>query len=174
MNERSDEEASLGSDTQQISNDLKFSSVEAAASDKLYEPKKKRKIIRVLTVVAYVLSVSLAAIMLSLYYVFLWDPKIPNEARPMALRDPQVPAVLTTNVTCFHQATEEVSAPLPQIEEPETTDSMEDKKFARSAYSTPLPLLHSRMSQSYPRTVPSTITNHQTHTNFTFNQLHDT
>ncbi|KAK7794762.1 hypothetical protein R5R35_009350 [Gryllus longicercus] len=40
--------------------------------------KVKGKVIRVLTVLAYVLSVSLAAIMLSLYYVFLWDPKMPS------------------------------------------------------------------------------------------------
>ncbi|KAJ9596270.1 hypothetical protein L9F63_027107 [Diploptera punctata] len=51
---------------------------------------------------------------------------------------------------------------------------MEDKELGRSAYSTPLSLLHSRLSQTYPRTVPSIMTNHQTHTNFTFNQLHDT
>ena len=33
------------------------------------------KIVRILTVIAYVCSVSAAAVMLSLYYVFLWDPK---------------------------------------------------------------------------------------------------
>lgn len=42
------------------------------AKDRLYEPKHKKKLVRVLTVVAYVFFVSLAAIMLSLYYVFLW------------------------------------------------------------------------------------------------------
>lgn len=41
--------------------------------DRLYEPKNK-KVIRILTVAAYVLCVSLAAIMLSLYYLFFWDP----------------------------------------------------------------------------------------------------
>lgn len=35
--------------------------------------KKKSKTIRVLTVLAYILSVSLAAILLSIYYVFVWD-----------------------------------------------------------------------------------------------------
>lgn len=43
------------------------------AKDRLYEPKHKKKLIRVLTVIAYVFFVSLAAIMLSLYYVFLWN-----------------------------------------------------------------------------------------------------
>ncbi|GAB0088276.1 uncharacterized protein DMENIID0001_026710 [Sergentomyia squamirostris] len=44
------------------------------AKDRLYEPKPNKKAIRILTVAAYVLCVSLAAIMLSLYYIFLWDP----------------------------------------------------------------------------------------------------
>lgn len=43
------------------------------AKDRLYEPKHKKKLVRVLTVIAYVFCVSLAAIMLSLYYVFLWN-----------------------------------------------------------------------------------------------------
>lgn len=44
------------------------------SKDKFYEPKPNQKAIKVLTVAAYVLCVSLAAIMLSLYYIFLWDP----------------------------------------------------------------------------------------------------
>ena len=92
-------EGSEGSETQHGQNDVKFSTAESAAKDKIYEPKKKRKIIRVLTVVAYVLSVSLAAIMLSLYYVFLWDPKLPNEPRsPLALKD----SVSESNASCAH------------------------------------------------------------------------
>ncbi|KAJ8925399.1 hypothetical protein NQ315_009231 [Exocentrus adspersus] len=43
------------------------------AKDRLYEPKHKKKLVRVMTVIAYVFFVSLAAIMLSLYYVFLWN-----------------------------------------------------------------------------------------------------
>jgi hypothetical protein len=88
----------MGSETQQMPNDMQCSS---ATKDKLYEPKKKRKVIRVLTVVAYVLSVSMAAIMLSLYYVFLWDPKIPTlrrEGAPMALMDPGP----QQNISCLH------------------------------------------------------------------------
>ncbi|MPC97945.1 putative transmembrane protein INAFM2 [Portunus trituberculatus] len=41
-----------------------------------YEPKQNKKIVRLLTVIAYVISVSMAAIILSLYYVFLWDPQM--------------------------------------------------------------------------------------------------
>lgn len=61
------------------------------AKDRLYEPKHKKKLVRVLTVVAYIFFVSLAAIMLSLYYVFLYpqnwqkfkDPEMaaPGQAR---------------------------------------------------------------------------------------------
>lgn len=43
--------------------------------DALYERKRDKKSVRVLTVLIYVFSVSLAAIMLSLYYVFFWEPK---------------------------------------------------------------------------------------------------
>ncbi|XP_034250012.1 uncharacterized protein LOC117650591 [Thrips palmi] len=42
--------------------------------EKMYEPKQRKKLVRVLTVVAYLFFVSLAAAMLSLYYVFLWNP----------------------------------------------------------------------------------------------------
>jgi hypothetical protein len=56
-----------------LPNGVKFAGEES--KDKLYEPKHMKKIVRVLTVVAYVFTVSLAAIMLSVYYVFLWHPK---------------------------------------------------------------------------------------------------
>lgn len=44
------------------------------SAEKLYESKKNQRTVRVLTVCAYVLTVSMAAIILSSYYVFLWDP----------------------------------------------------------------------------------------------------
>lgn len=44
------------------------------SKDRLYEAKQNQKAIRILTVAAYVLCVSLVAIMLSLYYIFIWDP----------------------------------------------------------------------------------------------------
>ncbi|XP_052900231.1 uncharacterized protein LOC128306685 isoform X2 [Anopheles moucheti] len=44
------------------------------SKDRLYEAKQNQKAIRILTVAAYVLCVSLVAIMLSLYYIFFWDP----------------------------------------------------------------------------------------------------
>lgn len=42
--------------------------------EKMYESKKNQRTVRVLTVCAYVLTVSMAAIVLSAYYVFLWKP----------------------------------------------------------------------------------------------------
>lgn len=48
--------------------------------ESIYEPKTKPKIIRVLTVLAYILSVSMAAILLSVYYVFVWDGNQHNSA----------------------------------------------------------------------------------------------
>lgn len=43
---------------------------------RFYQPQQNRKAIRILTVAVYVLCVSLAAIMLSLYYIFIWDPTV--------------------------------------------------------------------------------------------------
>lgn len=40
------------------------------------------KVIRVLTVCAYVICVSLAAIVLSIYYIFLWEPKRHDPSEP--------------------------------------------------------------------------------------------
>lgn len=45
--------------------------------------KRHKKLVRLLTVMAYVFSVSLGAIVLSLYYVFLWDPQIQREGRKL-------------------------------------------------------------------------------------------
>merc|ERR1739844_425165 len=39
-----------------------------------YEPKQNKKIVRIMTVLVYVFTVSFGAILLSLYYLFLWDP----------------------------------------------------------------------------------------------------
>jgi len=53
----------------------------------------KKKAIRLLTVFAYVSSVSMAAVMLSAYYIFLWNPDVQQQHTlradpPMALRAP--------------------------------------------------------------------------------------
>jgi hypothetical protein len=100
MSVRSDDGGSVDSDFQDL-NDVKYSTAEAAANGKLYESKKIRKIVRVLTVLAYLLSVSLAAIILSMYYLFLWDPKITSVGQaggPMALPHPEP----QRNISCLH------------------------------------------------------------------------
>lgn len=43
---------------------------------RIYESKKNRKIVRIMTVMGYMFAVSLAAIVLSLYYAFLWNPNM--------------------------------------------------------------------------------------------------
>lgn len=58
------------------SNNVKLAGEEAVG--KMYESKQNRKLIRVLTVIIYVFSVSLAAIILSLYYMFFWQPQPRN------------------------------------------------------------------------------------------------
>lgn len=55
--------------------DIKLAGTES--KDKMYEPKHKKRLVRVLTVVAYVFSVSLAAITLSLFYIFIYNPDRP-------------------------------------------------------------------------------------------------
>lgn len=47
---------------------------QAANASSLYERKQNQKALKVLTVAAYILFVSMAAIILSFYYVFIWDP----------------------------------------------------------------------------------------------------
>lgn len=67
------------------------STTNLAESDK---SESKKKIIRLLTVMAYVSSVSGTAFMLSMYYLFLWEPKVaehhlqasPNSHQALALQ----------------------------------------------------------------------------------------
>lgn len=48
---------------------------EAIKAVEAHEANKTPKFIRVLTVCAYLVCVSLAAIMLSAYYIFIWEPR---------------------------------------------------------------------------------------------------
>ena len=96
-----------GSDRQHSSsslpNGVKFAGEES--KDRMYEPKHTKKLVRVLTVIAYVFSVSLAAIMLSFYYVFLWNPKDihhrnvhPTTPTPIAPPDTACPHAVGANL----------------------------------------------------------------------------
>ena len=46
----------------------------AAEEQEHEEPKKISRFVRMLSVVGYLVAVSSAGVMLSLYYIFLWDP----------------------------------------------------------------------------------------------------
>jgi len=73
-------------------------SMSEADLDDLYEPKPDKKVVRVVTVIAYMFSVSLGAIVLSLYYLFLWNPYkgIPTTASTAAFN--------STNNSNFHSS----------------------------------------------------------------------
>lgn len=69
--------------------------------DALYERKRDKKTVRVLTVIIYVFCVSLAAIMLSLYYVFFWEPKDAQYAQRKVLHNVERQIGTTPMPTCF-------------------------------------------------------------------------
>lgn len=61
----------------------------------IYENRRPKKIIRVVTVMAYLLSVSFVGILLSAYYIFLWEPPNPRFMQRERLRmDPQMQFLL--------------------------------------------------------------------------------
>lgn len=51
---------------------------EAGKKDDIYENQGSKKLIRLITVMAYMFSVSFVAIVLSAYYIFLWEPPNPR------------------------------------------------------------------------------------------------
>lgn len=55
-----------------------------SSSGAIYDRKPNQKALKVLTVAAYILFVSMAAITLSFYYVFIWDPS----TKPLAAKTP--------------------------------------------------------------------------------------
>ncbi|CAG9789348.1 unnamed protein product [Diatraea saccharalis] len=69
--------------------------------DALYERKRDKKSVRVLTVIIYVFCVSLAAIMLSLYYVFFWEPKDAQYAQRKVAHTVEKQTSTTPMPTCF-------------------------------------------------------------------------
>ncbi|XP_053614074.1 uncharacterized protein inaF-D isoform X1 [Plodia interpunctella] len=69
--------------------------------DALYERKRDKKSVRVLTVIIYVFCVSLAAIMLSLYYVFFWEPKDAHYAQRKVSHSVDQQISTTPMPTCF-------------------------------------------------------------------------
>lgn len=63
----------------------------------IYENRGTKKIIRVVTVMAYLFSVSFVGILLSAYYLFLWEPPNPRLIERGRLRaDPQMQFLMAT------------------------------------------------------------------------------
>lgn len=57
------------------SSQLQMVSMDLPTNPTMYdEHKQTPKVIRVLTVIGYILAVSMVAIMLSLYYILMWNP----------------------------------------------------------------------------------------------------
>ncbi|OXU20888.1 hypothetical protein TSAR_011659 [Trichomalopsis sarcophagae] len=64
-----------------------------AKQDALYEDREPKKIIRIITVTAYMVSVSFVGIVLSAYYIFLWHPPNPRLMHAQAISSHSEPRV---------------------------------------------------------------------------------
>lgn len=63
----------------------------------IYENRGPKKIIRIVTVIAYLFSVSFVGILLSAYYIFLWEPPNPRLINRGRLQtDPQMQLLIAT------------------------------------------------------------------------------
>lgn len=71
-----------------------------AKQDALYEDREPKKIIRIITVTAYMVSVSFVGIVLSAYYIFLWHPPNPRLMHAQAISSHSEPRI------DFHMARE--------------------------------------------------------------------
>ncbi|RWS08988.1 hypothetical protein B4U79_13517 [Dinothrombium tinctorium] len=78
---------------------------------KIYESKKNKKIVRLLTVLAYMFAVSLAAMVLSLYYLFLWDPYM----QPAGNRSFTETMGLSTDTNAVSNASDEAGVTLTPL-----------------------------------------------------------
>ncbi|BES90727.1 Hypothetical protein NTJ_03535 [Nesidiocoris tenuis] len=83
----------------------------------MYEPKQNKKLIRVLTVMVYVFSVSLAAIILSLYYMVFWQPHPKNTTASAALFFNRSSPESLASPTCPDELVRETPKVLPQRED---------------------------------------------------------
>ncbi|KAG7204091.1 hypothetical protein KM043_001941 [Ampulex compressa] len=117
-----------------VANEVRFAGDER--KDKLYEPKHKQKLVRVLTVVAYVIFVSMAAILLSLYYTFLWDPKdlsVKMRVNKQECADIKLPDSLTvspiSNETQIERMTTRSTAVTKEESPPPTISTQRTKDF---------------------------------------------
>ncbi|XP_011644926.1 uncharacterized protein LOC105432032 [Pogonomyrmex barbatus] len=85
------------------------------ANADIYENRGPKKIIRVVTVMAYLFSVSFVGILLSAYYIFLWEPPNPRLIQRERLRsDPQLQFLIAPSPS--HEDPTKDSDPLQQSE----------------------------------------------------------
>ncbi|CAM1323268.1 Uncharacterised protein at_DN1120 [Pycnogonum litorale] len=91
-------------------NDCKFTKSPGESSggklSMFYESRRKKKIVRLMTVTAYVFSVSLAALLLSLYYVFLWDPRLQKHIKTGSISDRIETPVSDVSTSNFYNYTD--------------------------------------------------------------------
>ncbi|XP_011496548.1 PREDICTED: uncharacterized protein LOC105361139 [Ceratosolen solmsi marchali] len=64
---------------------LSANPTEKEKKDALYENRERKKIVRIITVTAYMFSVSFVGIVLSAYYIFLWHPPNPRMMHAQAM-----------------------------------------------------------------------------------------
>lgn len=77
--------------------DVQMDALSKDTNAEIYENRGPKKIIRVITVMAYLISVSFVAILLSAYYIFLWEPPNPRLIERGRLRaDPQMQYLIAT------------------------------------------------------------------------------
>lgn len=113
--------------------------------DKLYEPKQNKKIVRFITVILYMFSVSLGAILLSLYYVFLW--KNPHTQAVNRMSDntslliedhsPQLTQVPQGAVSCGRRCWQDAALEIPLVNKAKTIQTVPPTAFPKSARGVP-------------------------------------
>lgn len=90
-------EGSSGEPQDANASDVQVNALPKDTNAEIYENRGHKKIIRVVTVVAYLFSVSFVGILLSAYYIFLWEPPNPRVIERGRLRvDPQMQYLIAT------------------------------------------------------------------------------
>ncbi|CAG0880647.1 unnamed protein product [Darwinula stevensoni] len=97
-------------------NDVVRFAADTARHSKIYGAARNKKVIRVLTVVGYVISVSLAGVMLSLYYTFIWEPGSTATALPHPLVQPEHDDYGTSVLDYWGDITEGENQSFPYVE----------------------------------------------------------
>ncbi len=86
--------------------------------DKLYEPKQNKKMFRIMTVIVYMFCVSMIAILLSLYYLFLWDPYLKYHKQQVKQRQEQQQQQLQMPMMTTPELLSTTTLPSTTLEQP--------------------------------------------------------